>query len=183
MHRRQEAVDAAFFMGEAKLGHAAHDLFFQLVDGLYLGLQEQVAVLVQQRGQFVTADAAAVEHGHGVAALVGEVLDQDEGEQRQALGGLVDLRGSLIGDEVVEAPGVANQLEAQGLEQGAVLVLEVRQLGVQLRVAAADVETLEQLTEDRRELGQFGKIKMHWLGSRWFQVALRGWMSGRTNAG
>ena len=58
-----------------------HDLFFQLVDGLHFGLQEQVAVLVQQRGQLVAADAAAVEHGHRVAALVGQVLDDDEGEQ------------------------------------------------------------------------------------------------------
>ena len=167
MHGRQEAVDAAFFVGEAQLGHAPQDLLFKLVDGLHLGLQEQVAVLVQQRGQLVAADTAAVQHCHGVAALVRQVLDQDEGEQRQALRGLVDLRRGHVRHEVVETTGVAHQLEAQGLEQGAVLVLEVRQLSVQLGVATADVEAFEQLAKDRRELGQFGKIKMHGLGSRW----------------
>lgn len=143
--------------------------FFQFVHGLHFGLQEQVAVLVQQRGQFVAANAAAVEHGHRVTALVGKMFDQDEGEQRQALRGLVDLGGGHVRDEVVEATGVAHQFEAQGLEQGAVLVLEIRQLRIQLGVAAADVEAFEQLAEDRRELGQFGKIKMHGLGSRWIR--------------
>ena len=61
-----------------------------------------------------------------------------------------------IRHEIVETPRIAHQLKAQGLEQGAVLVLEVRQLRVQLRVAAADVVTLEQLAKDRRQLGQFG---------------------------
>ncbi|MNN85994.1 hypothetical protein D3C81_2033440 [compost metagenome] len=54
------------------------------------------------------------------------MLDQDEGKQRQALGGLVDLGGRQLRDEVVEAAGVADQVEAQRLEQTAVLVLEVR---------------------------------------------------------
>ncbi|MNP52292.1 hypothetical protein D3C76_1466760 [compost metagenome] len=111
------------------------------------------------------------------------MLDQDEGEQRQALGGLVDLRGGQLRDEIVETTGVAHQFEAQGLEQAAVLVLEVRQLGVQLRVAAADVEALEQLAEDRCELGQFGKIKMHGRGSQLAQAMVRGSMSERRNAG
>ncbi|MNG25997.1 hypothetical protein D3C84_1109200 [compost metagenome] len=84
------------------------------------------------------------------------MLDQDEGEQRQALGGLVHRRGGEIRHKVVETTGVAHQLEAQGLEQGAVLVLEVRQLCVQLRIAAADVITLEQLAKDRCQMGQFG---------------------------
>ncbi|MCY1435145.1 hypothetical protein D9M71_512280 [compost metagenome] len=111
------------------------------------------------------------------------MFDQDEGEQRQALGGLVDLGGGQVRDEVVETAGVADQFKAQGLEQAAVLVLEVRQLGVQLRVAAADVEALEQLAEDRCELGQFGKIKMHGQGSQLAQAMVRGSMSERRNAG
>ncbi|MNH28308.1 hypothetical protein D3C79_884660 [compost metagenome] len=166
MHRRQEAVDAVLFVGKAELGHAAHDLFFQLVGSLYFGLDEQVAVFLQHRRQFIAAQAATVEHRHWVTALVGQVLNQNEGEQGQALGSLVDLGGGLVRDEVVETTGIADQLKAQGLEQAAVLVLEIRQLGVQLRITAADMKTLEQLAEDRCELGQFGKIKMHGQGSQ-----------------
>ncbi|MNO52762.1 hypothetical protein D3C76_431880 [compost metagenome] len=156
VHRRQETVDAVLFAGETELSHAAHDLFFELVLGLHFGLDEQVAVLFQQRRQFIATEAAAVEHGDRVAALVGQVLDEDEGEQRQTLGGLVHRRRREVRHEVVEAAGVADQFKAQGLEQRAVLVLEVRQLCVQLRIAAADVITLEQLAKDRRQLGQFG---------------------------
>ncbi|MNE99950.1 hypothetical protein D3C80_1987020 [compost metagenome] len=47
VHGREEAVDAVFLAGEAQLGQAAHDLFFQLLDGGDLGLKEQVAVLVE----------------------------------------------------------------------------------------------------------------------------------------
>src|SRR5690606_39556069 len=70
VHRRQEAVDAVAVLGEAQLGQAADDLLFQFVLGGDFGLQEQVAVLVQQCRQFVTTQAAAVEHGQRVAALV-----------------------------------------------------------------------------------------------------------------
>jgi HPt (histidine-containing phosphotransfer) domain-containing protein len=51
--------------------------------------------------------------------------------------------------------------QAQRLEQAAVLVLEVRQLSVELGIAPADVEALEQLAEDRRELGEFFQIDIH----------------------
>ena len=84
------------------------------------------------------------------------MLDEDECEQRQTLRGLVDLRGCQIRHEVVEPTSVADQLEAQRLEQAAVLVLKIGQLRVQLRVAAADMVALEQLAEDRRQLGHFG---------------------------
>ena len=96
--------------------------------------------------------------GMVIATLVGQVFDDDEGEQCQALGGLVHLCGGhgSVRHEVIEAAGIAHQLKTQGLEQRAVLVLEVRQLCVQLRVTAADVVTLEQLAKDRRQLGQFG---------------------------
>ncbi len=110
----------------------------------------------QQRWQFISAETAAVEHGDRVAALVGQVLDKDEGEQRQTLRGLVYCRRSEVRHKVVETPGVADQFKAQCLEQRAVLVLEVRQLRVQLRIAAADVVALEQLAKDRCQMGQFG---------------------------
>ena len=113
VHRRQEAVDAIAVLGEAQLRQAADDLFFQLFLGGDFGLQEQVAVLVQQRRQFIAAKAATVEHGQRIATLVGQVLDEDESEQRQALGGLVHLRAHLLGDEVVEAARIADQLEAE----------------------------------------------------------------------
>ncbi len=93
VHRRQETVDAVFFAGETELGHAAHDFFFEFFDGLHFGLDEQVAVLLQQRWQLIATEAATVEHGDRVAALVGQVLDEDEGEQRQTLRGLVHRRG------------------------------------------------------------------------------------------
>ena len=173
VHRRHEAVHAAVLGGEAELGQAAHDLLFQFFLGLHLGLEEQVAVFLQQRRQLFAADAAAVQHGQRVAALVCEVFDEDEGEQRQALGGLVHLGADLLRDEVVEAAGIADQLEAHGAEQAAVLVLVRGQLGVQLGVAVADVVALEQLAEDRRELGQFGEIKMHGFRSR--KGCLRPW--------
>ncbi|MCY1544500.1 hypothetical protein D9M68_803910 [compost metagenome] len=89
------------------------------------------------------------------------MFDQDKGEQGQALGGLVHLGAHLFGDEIVEATAVADQLVTQGLEQGAILILLVGQLGVQLRVAAADVITLEQLAEDRRQLGEFFQVNIH----------------------
>ena len=92
----------------------------------------------------------------GVTALICQMLNEDEGEQCQALGGLVDLRGSQFRHEVIKATRVADQLEAQCLEQRAVLVLAVGELSVQLRIAAADVIALEQLAKDRRELGHFG---------------------------
>ncbi|MCY1532420.1 hypothetical protein D9M68_676950 [compost metagenome] len=161
MHRRQEAVHAVVLAGEAELDQAAHDLLLQLLLAGHLGLQEQVAVLLQQRRQLVAAEAAAVEHGQRVAALVGEVLDEDEGEQRQALRGLVDLRAHLLGNEVVEAAAVAHQLEAEAAEQRAVGVLLVGQLGVELGVALADVVALEQLAEDRRQLGEFFEVDVH----------------------
>ncbi|MNR25592.1 hypothetical protein D3C85_1427530 [compost metagenome] len=151
--------------------------------GGHLGLVEQVAVLLQQGRQLVAADAAAVEHRERVAALVGEVLDQDEGEQRQALGGLVHRRGGEIRHKVVETTGVAHQLKAQGLEQGAVLVLKVRQLGIQLGITAADVVTLEQFAKDGGQLRQFTKIKMHGecsRNSRWRLCLPR---AGRRSAG
>ncbi|MNM96518.1 hypothetical protein D3C81_1089970 [compost metagenome] len=156
VHRRQETVDPVFFAGKTELGHAAHDLFFEFVLGLHFGLDEQVAVLLQQRRQFIAAEAATVEHGDRIAALIGQVLDEDEGEQRQTLRSFVHRSGGEVRYEVVETTGVTDQLKAQGLEQRAVLVLEVRQLCVQLRIAAADVITLEQLAKDRRQLGQFG---------------------------
>ncbi|MNQ90401.1 hypothetical protein D3C85_1057410 [compost metagenome] len=81
MHGRQETVNTVLFAGETQLGHAPHDFLFQFVLGLHLGLDEQVAVFFQQRRQFVAAQAATVEHGHRVAALIGQVLDQDEGKQ------------------------------------------------------------------------------------------------------
>lgn len=84
------------------------------------------------------------------------MLDQNESKQRQALGGLVHRSGGEVRHEVIEAAGIADQLEPQCLEQRAVLVLEVRQLRVQLRITAADVVALEQLAEDRCQLGQFG---------------------------
>ncbi len=161
MHRRQEAVDAVAVLGEAQLRQAADDLLFQFFLGGDFGLQEQVAVLVQQRRQFIATEAATVEHGQRVAALVGQVLDEDEGEQRQALGGLVHLRAHLLRDEVVEAARIADQLEAERLEQCAVLVLHVRQLRVGLRLAARQVIALEQLAEDRRQLGHFLEVDVH----------------------
>ncbi|MNE27111.1 hypothetical protein D3C80_1205060 [compost metagenome] len=91
MHRRQEAVAALLVGGEAELHQAAQDLLLQLLRALYLGLQQQFAVFLQQRRQLVAAEATAVQHAQRVAAQVGEMLDQHEGEQRQALGGLVDL--------------------------------------------------------------------------------------------
>ncbi|MNP49411.1 hypothetical protein D3C76_1435940 [compost metagenome] len=89
------------------------------------------------------------------------MLDQDEGEQRQALGGLVHLGAHLLRYEVVEAARVADQLEAEALEQGAVLVLQGGQLGVALRLAAGEVIALEQLAEDGRELGHFFQVDIH----------------------
>jgi hypothetical protein len=71
-------------------------IFSSSSSGLHFGLDKQVAVFFQQRWQFITAEAAAVEHGDRVAALVGQVLDEDEGEQRQALGGLVHLRAAAM---------------------------------------------------------------------------------------
>src|SRR5690606_6482263 len=150
---------------------AADDLFFQLVLGGDFGLLEEIAVLVQQCWQLVAAQAAAVEHGQRIAALVGQVLDQDEGEQRQALGGLVHLRAHLLGHEVIEAAWVTDQLEAQRLEQRAVLVLQVGQLRVGLRFAARKVIALEQLAEDRRQLGHFLEVDVHKRGSQ----AIVGW--------
>ncbi len=161
MHRRQEAVHAVAVLGETKLHETADDLVFQLLEGGDLGLQEQVAVLFQQRWQLVTADAAAVEYRERVAALVGQVLDQNEGEQRQALCSLVNLRRHLLGHEVIEAARVAHQLETEGAEQRTILVLHAGQLGVALRLATRDVITLEQVAEGGRELGHFFKVDIH----------------------
>src|SRR5690606_28196659 len=171
VHRRQEAVDAVAVLGEAQLRQAADDLLFQFVLCGDFGLQEQVAVLVQQRWQLVAAEAATVEYGQRVAALICQVLDEDKGEQRQALGGLVDLRAHLLGDEVVEAARVADQLETERLEQRTVLVLQVGELGVGLRLAARQVVALEQLAEDRRQLGHFLEVDVHKRGSQ----AIVGW--------
>src|SRR5690606_22890316 len=156
VHRRQETVNAVFFAGETELRHAAHDFFFEFFDSLHFSLNEQVAVLFQQRRQFVATEAAAVEHGNRVTALIGQMLDEDEGEQRQTLRSLVHRSGGEVRHEVVETPCIADQFKTQRLEQRAVLILEVRQLCVQLRIAAADVVALEQLAKDRRQLGQFG---------------------------
>src|SRR5690606_35910572 len=101
---------------KTQLGQATNDLFFQLVLGGDFGLLKEIAVLVQQRWQLIAAQAAAIEHGQRIASLVGQVLDQDEGKQRQALGGLVHLRAHLLGDEVIEAARVADQLETERLE-------------------------------------------------------------------
>ena len=89
------------------------------------------------------------------------MFDQNEGEQRQALGGLVDLRTHLLGDKIVEAARIADQLEAERLEQRTVLVLHVGQLGVALGLAARQVIALEQLAEDRRQLGHFFQVDVH----------------------
>src|SRR5690606_13266721 len=106
-----------------------------------------------------------VEHGQRIAALVGQVLDQDEGEQRQALGGLVHLCAHLLGHKIIEAARIADQLETERLEQCTVLVLQVGQLGVGLRLAARKVIALEQLAEDRRQLGHFLEVDVHKRGS------------------
>ncbi|MNJ71852.1 hypothetical protein D3C77_684450 [compost metagenome] len=103
------------------------------------------------------------------------MLDEDEGEQRQALGGLVHLRAHLLGDEVVEAARIADQLEAERLEQRAVLVLHVRQLRVGFRLAARQVIALEQLAEDRRQLGHFLEVDVHKRGSQ----AIVGWKTAQ----
>lgn len=102
VHRRQEAINPALFVGEAQLRHAAHDFFFQLVLGRDFGLHKQVAVFFQQRGQFVAAQTTAIEHGNRVAPLIGQMLDDDEREQRQTLRGLVDLRCGGVGHEVIK---------------------------------------------------------------------------------
>ena len=183
VHRRQEAVHAVFFAGKTELSHAAHDLFFEFFDGLHFGLNEQVAVLFQQRRQLITADAAAIEHGDRVAALIGQMLDEDKGEQRQSLRSLVHRRSGHVRHKVVETTGVADQFKTQRLEQRAVLILEVRQLRVQLRITAADVVALEQFAEDRRELGQFGEIKMHLGCSQNPRRRGRGPRAGRRSAG
>ena len=161
VHRREEAVGTVVLAGETELGQAADDFFFQFVLGGDFGLQEQILVLLQQCRQFVAAQAATVEHGQRVAALVGQVLDEDEGEQRQTLGGLVDLRAHLFRHEVIEAAAVAHQFIAERLEQGAIGVLLAGQLGVQLGRGAADVVALEQLAEDRRQLGEFFQVDIH----------------------
>ena len=129
-------------------------------------MHKQVAVFFQQRGQFVAAQTTAIEHGNRVAPLIGQMLDDDEREQRQTLRGLVDLRCGGVGHEVIKTAGITHQLKAQRLEQGTVLILEVRQLRVQLRVASADVVALEQFTKNRCQLGQFRQIKMHGEGSQ-----------------
>ena len=54
--------------------------FFELFLGLHLGLDKQVAVFLQQRRQFVAAQAATVEHGNRIAALIGQMLDDDKRE-------------------------------------------------------------------------------------------------------
>ena len=41
----------------------------------------------------------------------GQMLNEDEAEQCQALGGLVDLGAHLLGNEVVEAATVTDQFE------------------------------------------------------------------------
>ena len=161
VHRRQEAVHAIAVLGETKLREAANDLVFQLFVGGDFGLQEQVAVLVEQRRQLVAADGAAIEYGERITALIGQVLDQDEGEQRQALSGLVDLGRSLLWHEIVEAARIAHQLEAQGAEQRAILILHAGQLGVALGFASRDVVALEQVAKRGRELGHFFQINVH----------------------
>ena len=70
MHGRQETVDAVAVFGEAQLRQAADYLFLQFVLRGDFSLQKQVAVLIEQRRQLITAEGAAVQHRERIATLI-----------------------------------------------------------------------------------------------------------------
>ncbi len=122
-----------------ELGQAAQDLFLQLFLGGDLGLQEEVAVLVQQRRQFVAAQGTAIEHGQRIATWSARCSTRMKVNSARRLGGLVDLGAHLLGHEVVEAARIADQSKPRARNSARYWSCCWLTLGIALGLAAGQV--------------------------------------------